>query len=138
MNSRNHIMFGAPGDWVYLYAAGLTQTEDSIGFSHAMFVPPPKLLEAAAMGISFANVSNATISEPLRWGSASKQTMRGLFSLEWHLPVVGGASSTCDASVKEGGKIMLGCPGAGGIKAVTFAEYGTPSGSCIISASSFS
>jgi hypothetical protein len=59
-------------------------------------------------------------------------------SLEWHLPVVGGASSTCDASVQEGGKIMLGCPGAGGIKAVTFAEYGTPSGSCIISASSFS
>ena len=70
------IMFGAPGDWVYLYAAGLTQTQDSIGFSHAMFVPPPKLLEAAASGISFVNVTNATISEPLRWGSASKQVLQ--------------------------------------------------------------
>ena len=58
------------------------------------------------------------------------QTMRGIFSLEWHLPVDGAKSSTCDASLNEGAKIMLGCPGAGGIKAITFAEYGTPSGDC--------
>ena len=40
MNSRNHIMFGAPGECVYLYAAGLTQAPDSIGFEHAWFVYP--------------------------------------------------------------------------------------------------
>ena len=40
MNSRNHIMFGAPGEWVYLHAAGLTQAPDSIGFEHAWFEYP--------------------------------------------------------------------------------------------------
>eukprot|EP01052_Picozoa_sp_SAG31_P019144 SAG31_NODE_1385_length_8573_cov_27.673118_7_plen_74_part_00 len=55
MNSRNHIMFGAPGEWNYLYGAGLTQANTSIGFAHAIFTPPPKLLEQAAEGTVFPN-----------------------------------------------------------------------------------
>lgn len=58
MNSRNHIMFGAPGEWNYLYGAGLNQANDSIGFAHAVFNPPSKLLQQAANGISFPNGSS--------------------------------------------------------------------------------
>jgi hypothetical protein len=132
MNSRNHIMFGAPGDWVYLYGAGLTQAPDSIGFEHVWFVPPAKLLDQAAHGITFPNSS--TISQPLKWGSASKTTMRGTFSIEWNLPVPaaggGGAPTLCGADIKEGTTLTLGCTGGGTIKSVDFLEYGTATGSC--------
>ena len=88
MNSRNHIMFGAPGEWVYLcvlepggrtafrshsnsfslthparggrYGAGLTQTNTSIGFEHALFRPPAKLLAAGAGGCGPCGLSAAS------------------------------------------------------------------------------
>jgi hypothetical protein len=41
-------------------------------------------------------------------------------------------ATTCQASVKQGGTILLGCPTGGGIKAVTFAQYATASGECKI------
>ena len=126
------IMFGAMGEWVYLYAAGLTQAPDSVGFEHAWFVPPPKLLEQAAHGVTFPNSS--TISQPLKWGSASKTTMRGTFSVEWNLPAPadggGGTPELCAASVAEGKKATLGCPNGGKIKSVDFLEYGTATGDC--------
>jgi hypothetical protein len=133
MNSRNHIMFGAPGDWVYLYGAGLTQAPGSIGFEHVQFVPPPKLLEQAAHGVVFPNSS--TISQPLKWGSASKTTMRGTFSIEWNLPAPSGGGGSgppalCGADVKEGATLNLGCPSGGKISSIDFLEYGTATGKC--------
>ena len=32
MNSRDHIMFGGPGHWIYSYAGGITQADNSIGY----------------------------------------------------------------------------------------------------------
>ena len=53
----------------------------------------------AAAKISFANVTNATISEPLTWGSAAKTTLRGEFALSWHLPVPApGGGTSIDVS----------------------------------------
>jgi len=125
MNSRNHIMFGAPGFWVYEYSGGLTQAADSVGFATSVLTPPAALImNALANGTTNANISAAP------WmGSAFKRTQRGNFGLEWNLPQPGtGGSSTC-ASVNQGTKIVLSC-GASTIKAVTFAEYGTPAGAC--------
>ena len=124
-------MFGAPGEWVYLYAAGLTQAPDSIGFEHALIVPPPKLLEQAAHGVNFSNAS--TISQPLHWGSASKTTMRGTFSVAWNLPAPPrvGAPALCIADVGEGQSLTLGCPGGGKIESVEFLEFGTATGTCL-------
>ena len=121
-------MFGAPGEWVYLYAAGLTQAPDSIGFEHALFVPPPKLLEQAANGATHPK-NTSTISQPLQWGSASKMTMRGTFSVAWNLPAPPRAPS-CVAGVGEGQSLMLGCPGGGKIESVEFLEFGTATGAC--------
>jgi hypothetical protein len=49
MNSRDHIMFGGPGHWIYSYAGGITQTADSIGYEHVVLTPPATLIEQAIM-----------------------------------------------------------------------------------------
>lgn len=39
MNSFNHYSYGSIVEWIYAYAAGIRQAEDSIGFQHVMIAP---------------------------------------------------------------------------------------------------
>eukprot|EP01052_Picozoa_sp_SAG31_P019145 SAG31_NODE_1385_length_8573_cov_27.673118_8_plen_195_part_00 len=75
----------------------------------------------------------STISQPLRWGSASKTTLRGEFSISWHLPAPnpsGGGTPVMCGVEDESHALTLGCPAGQTISTVKFGEYGTPGGSC--------
>lgn len=122
MNSRDHIMFGGPGYWLYAYVGGISQTADSIGFEHAVFTPPADLLIQAVSGGSPPNTS-----APLKWASVSKTVPRGRFGLSWQLTQ--GSGNTCAAATPEGVLADLQCQGST-IASVVFASYGTPTGSC--------
>jgi len=125
MNSRDHIMFGGPGIWLHSYVGGITQTADSIGFAHAVFTPPAQFV-ATAMNPP-TKVANDTSSAPLQWASAARTVPLGTYTLSWAvLPKASGA--TCGMQA-EGGTITLGCQGST-IDSVSFASYGTPTGSC--------
>ncbi len=39
MNSFNHYSYGSIVEWIYAYAAGIRQAEDSTGFRHVMIAP---------------------------------------------------------------------------------------------------
>eukprot|EP00041_Stephanoeca_diplocostata_P021741 m.512916 g.512916 ORF g.512916 m.512916 type:complete len:1042 (+) comp21898_c0_seq1:116-3241(+) len=127
MNSRDHIMFGGPGVWLYNYVGGISQTADSIGFEHVLFSVPEDL---AMAGMTSPGVvpNNATISAPLEWTTVSKQTPRGTFQFQWSVrqPT---SSSTCGI-VSESEKLDLSCDNGATITAVTFDSYGNPTGDC--------
>eukprot|EP00040_Diaphanoeca_grandis_P031968 m.192534 g.192534 ORF g.192534 m.192534 type:complete len:1045 (-) comp32471_c0_seq1:82-3216(-) len=124
MNSRDHIMFGGPGKWVYSYVGGISQTETSIGFEHVVLTPPATLIEQA---LAAPNTTNSTTSAPLTFTSASHETLRGVIALEWGLPT-NQHSSTC-GDAKEGDAINLACTSST-IQTIAFASYGTSTGSC--------
>jgi len=125
MNSRDHIMFGGPGYWLYSYVGGISQTKDSIGFEHAVFTPPADLLFQALKGVSPMHHSNT--SAPLKWASVSKTVPRGEFGLSWQL--LNPTGNTCAAATPEGTTAKFQCPG-GIISSVVFASYGTSTGDC--------
>lgn len=41
MNSFNHYAYGAIGDWLYRYVAGLNPDPDNPGYKHTLFMPRP-------------------------------------------------------------------------------------------------
>eukprot|EP00656_Telonema_subtile_P019818 TRINITY_DN2101_c0_g1_i8.p1 TRINITY_DN2101_c0_g1~~TRINITY_DN2101_c0_g1_i8.p1 ORF type:complete len:450 (-),score=118.89 TRINITY_DN2101_c0_g1_i8:162-1511(-) len=123
MNSRDHIMFGGPGAWLYDYAAGISQAPDSIGFEHAVFTVPDNLVADALAG----SAAPANSSAPLGWASASTSFPRGTYSIAWQATAP--AASSCTAGAPEGSAVLLSCVGAS-IETVSFASYGTPTGSC--------
>jgi hypothetical protein len=124
MNSRDHIMFGGPGKWIYNYVGGIGQEVDSIGFEHVVLSPPATLIEQAIGGPAAANT---TTSAPLEWATASHKTLRGMIALEWALPAKQ-QSAQCDVE-NENSPVALACPGST-IATVSFAGYGTFSGDC--------
>jgi len=127
MNSRDHIMFGGPGKWIYNYVGGIGQTDESIGFEHVVLAPPATLLELAHSTTEAP--PNSTISAPLRFASASHKTLRGTIAFEWSLPAKAGATDPTCGLGAESQVIDLACAGST-IKSIPFAEYGTPSGDC--------
>ena len=110
MNSRDHIMFGGPGKWIYNYAGGIGQTSTSIGFEHVTLTPPATLIEQALAQPVFG--PNATISAPLHFTSASHKTLRGVIQMDWALPSHG-SSGTCgraqEGAVRVCGETLCYC-----------------------------
>jgi len=128
MNSRDHIMFGGPGKWMYSYVGGIDQTDSSIGYEHVVLQPPATLIEQAiAQGST--PPANSTTSPALRFATASKRTLRGTIELQWALPAPNTNNNATCAEGEEGDHLNLACTGST-IAAVTFASYGTPTGSC--------
>jgi alpha-L-rhamnosidase len=41
MNSLNHYAYGSVTRWIFEYAGGIRQDEDSAGFKKALFAPVP-------------------------------------------------------------------------------------------------
>ena len=122
MDSRNHPMFAGPADTMYTHFAGLTQAPGSMGFSHVVFSPPPKIIAMAHRNVTL----NPNISQPLRLASVQKRTLRGVFSMAWSLPPAQPASYTTCAVRKGGHTIRLGCPNShmNKIADVIYANYG--------------
>jgi alpha-L-rhamnosidase len=124
MNSRDHIMFGGPGKWIYNYVGGIAQTADSIGFEHIVLTPPATLIEQA---VTASITPNSTISTPLEFATAGHKTLRGMIELGWGLPQHK-KTGTCDVE-PESTPVDLECKGST-IASVAFAAYGVFTGDC--------
>lgn len=154
MNSRNHAMFAGPGSWLHTYVGGITNAAGSIGYERVQFTPPAVLIRHGYHHVAFLeglpsaahpnhvghSNSNSTgnyhgadrarmaaaASDPLRWGSATKQTGRGTFGLFWSLSSAANVNETCGVG-NESVSVAVNCTGVG-ISQVIFADYGTPEG----------
>jgi len=102
MNSRNHIMFGSVGSWLYKALLGFSADGATIGLG-------PEF--------SVVNVNNIT--------SASGQTRTpfGTVEVDWFI-----ASSSSCAIANEQETATVACPS--GVITSVDAFYGTPTGSC--------
>eukprot|EP00164_Ancoracysta_twista_P006265 GFYU01008705.1.p1 GENE.GFYU01008705.1~~GFYU01008705.1.p1 ORF type:complete len:1064 (-),score=338.26 GFYU01008705.1:1031-4144(-) len=109
MNSRNHHMFGTVGNWFYNSLVGFAQRNDSLAFEHIVFAPD----------------AHAIYQGSLSYATGSYKSVRGFMGLTWN---TNDAVKTCDL-VDEHAAVSLSC-GASVISDVTFASFGTPSGSC--------
>ena len=65
MNSFNHYAYGAIGDWLYRYVAGIDTDEAAPGYKHIQIKPHP--------------------GPGLTWAKAGFESMYGLIHAEWHL-----------------------------------------------------
>jgi len=109
MNSRNHIMFGAVGDWFYKALAGVEQAPGDYDFEQITITP----------GI----VGN------LRGVQSSFLTSRGNISVEWALK---GGEAVCGTAA-QGYDVKLSCKAIGSsgtITGIKFASFGKPNGAC--------
>jgi len=102
MNSRNHIMFGSVGSWLY---------KAMLGFS------PDGTTIKVGPEFSVVNVNSITAA------SGQTRTPFGTVEVDWYI----GTSSSC-ASANEQETATVSCS-TGVINSVV-AFYGTPSGSC--------
>ena len=145
MNSRNHIMEGAIGAWLYSDVAGIAQQPGTAGYASLLLWP------------------RATTHEALPYASGSYESIRGTVAVEWRvsakafavtatvptntvaetrLTFPAGTSAaalvgaegptplTCEAGAPENAPVTFACPPGGSITGVPIASFGTPSGSC--------
>lgn len=112
MNSRNHIMFGSVGAWLYKSFLGLVPAPanatlgQAAGFDH-FYVGPDA---------SVVNAFNMTSA------SGGTTTPRGVVQVSWAV----GSTTSCGSGV-EGDTVSFSCGGSA-IKGFTFLSYGTPTG----------
>lgn len=145
MNSRNHIMQGAIGAWLYSDVAGIAQQPGTAGYSSLLIWP------------------RATTHELLPFASGSFDSIRGTVAVEWQaaaksfkatvtvpantvaevrltfpagtaasalVGVEGAVPMTCAANAPENAPVTFSCPPGATVTAVAFASFGTASGSC--------
>ena len=145
MNSRNHIMQGAIGAWLYTDVAGIAQQPMTAGYSSLLLWP------------------RATTHEKLPFASGSFESIRGTVAVEWQVatksftltatvpvntiadvrltfpvgtPVSaliateGVRPDTCVADAPENAPVTFTCPSGSTVTSVIFASFGTPTGSC--------
>ena len=119
MNSRNHHMFASVGGWLWEDLLGLGQARTGTssysptnssahGFTHAIIFP------------------RVPFHQSLSSASGTYRSSAGLYSVAWSRPT----PANCVANAIENAPVSLSCNGAGIISAVTFASFGTPTGTC--------
>jgi alpha-L-rhamnosidase len=79
MNSFNHYAFGAVGEWLYRFMAGIDQPQDSVGFERVLLRPHP--------------------GGPIGWARATFRSARGPIRSAWRRY---GGTLVLDASVPPG------------------------------------
>ena len=115
-SSRNHIMLGSPGQFLYQFVAGINIGNGGTAFDRVTIAPT--LAATKALGGVNAEVG----------------TSRGAVAVSWRVGY--GNSDLCGAAAEKdsvGEPLHLDCVDAGSngtISAIRFASYGTPSGSC--------
>ncbi|EGD77258.1 hypothetical protein PTSG_12712 [Salpingoeca rosetta] len=115
--SWNHIMFGSQSAWYYQHLAGIQLSPGTRGYSNITFKPQVIGSRGAVCG----NLSSV---------EASVVTPRGRIASSWACG--GGVQSPLCSQVEEHDTLRLSCDSLGGgkIEAVSFASFGTPTGSC--------
>jgi alpha-L-rhamnosidase len=109
MNSRNHIMFGGIGAWLYSDVIGITQEPTSTNYDHVRIHP---------------RISG---HPELPYASGTHATYHGTVEVSWQNQT---GSAVCAADVGENQDAVLTCPGGSVVSAITFASFGTPTGTC--------
>lgn len=115
-SSRNHIMLGSPGQFLYQFIAGINIGNGGIAFDRVLIAPTL----AAATGLGGVN--------------AVVGTSRGAIAVSWR--VGRRHSDLCGTAAEKdsvGEPLHLACVDAGSngtIAKINFASYGTPSGTC--------
>jgi hypothetical protein len=145
MNSRNHIMQGSIGAWLYTDVGGIAQQPNTAGYESLLLWPRttthPSLPSASA---SFASIRGEIAVEWANSGStftlAATVPVNTLAEVRIPYPIGSQISSlvategpsalSCVASSPENTPVVFSCPG-GTYTSVTFASFGTPTGSCV-------
>jgi len=122
MNSRNHHMFASVGGWLYEDLAGIDQRRwtdasyspadpQSVGFKHAVIFP------------------RATTHAAVGFVQAEYESQAGRYTVSWANPS-DAPGATCAEGAPENAPVTFSCGLGGVFTGVTFASFGTPSGSC--------
>ena len=112
------MQFGSNSDWSFKYLAGIQQTEQGRGWQELVLQPQV-----------WNDVRGVSICANLSSTEGSIVTPRGMLSGSW---TCGGATGGLCGIAAEKQDVHLSCAAAGGgtIKAISFASFGTPTGSC--------
>jgi len=119
MNSRNHIMFGSIGSWMYKTLLGImpapadTSVPRGTGYDHVTVGPDAYIVNA--FGTTYA--------------SGRVTTPHGILQVQWGIlpPLV----STCVSTDSEGFTVRFDCGSTDNtITGFSYAFYGTPTGDC--------
>lgn len=145
MNSRAHIMQGSVGAWLYTDIAGIAQAPGSAGYESLLLWPRatthPNLTAASG---SFASIRGPIAVD---WSASPsafslRATVPANTAAEVRLPFPAGtplaallatdgvAPQTCAAAVPEGADAVFSCDAGATILNVSFASFGTPTGTC--------
>lgn len=122
MSSRNHLMFVSYASFLLRLCCGVEPR--GAGYADGALVWP--------VGLGLANGSQAL----LPWAGGSMATPRGTVAVQWTTvaPPAPPPPPTCalarEAPAPGWNNVTLACDGAQRVAAVTFADFGTPSGVC--------
>ena len=145
MNSRNHIMMGSVGAWLYTDVAGIAQQPGASAYSSLLLWPRATTHER----LPYASGSYASISGTVavEWQAGAKAfsltaTVPPNTATEVRLTFPAGAApaalvasegappATCAADAPENAPVTFSCPPGATFTAVDFASFGTPNGNC--------
>jgi alpha-L-rhamnosidase len=113
MNSFNHYSYGAIGDWMYRYVAGLDTYEDGAGYKHSMIYPHP------GGGLTEAEARLQT-----GYGELVSHWRRGKDSLILDVTIPANTSSTVYIPAPEGGLVTESGHLLGNVKEIKVAGVG--------------
>jgi len=114
--SRNHIMLGSPGQFLFQQVAGIDVGPGGVAFDLVAVAP----MTAAAASYSGLGGVDATVGTP-----------RGAVTVSWRS--VPNEPDLCGEAAEkndQGQPLHLDCGANSSISAIDFASYGTPNGTC--------
>ena len=144
MNSRAHIMQGSVGAWLFTDVAGIAQAPGSAGYASLLLWP--RATTHANLTRASGSLQTIRGAVAVDWEAAAGQsftlhaTVPANAVAEVRLPfspgtapsallATDGAGQVCAADAPENTNVNFACPGSA-IASVTFASFGTPSGTC--------
>jgi len=114
--SRNHIMMGSPGQFLFQQVAGIDVGRGGVAFDRVVLAP---MAAAAAAGSGLSGV-DATVGTP-----------RGAVTVAWRaVPTEPDLCGEATEKDDQGQPLHLDCGANSTISAILFASYGTPTGTC--------
>ena len=96
MNSFNHYAYGAVGEWMYRYMAGIDTDETAPGFAHIILKPEPDVRDVLPEG-----------QEPIREVSASYRSCHGTITSAWKVNDDGETEYRCTVPANTEAMLQL-------------------------------
>ena len=145
MNSRAHIMEGSVGAWLYSDVAGIAQAPGTSGYASLLLWP--RATTHASLPYASGSFESIRGTVAVEWESETQAftlaaTVPANTVAEVRLPFPpgtppaalvafdGAPPAVCAADVAEAATATFTCPSGGVITGVSFASFGTPTGSC--------